>query len=283
MEYKEELLKESEAYGILEEDPLSFIGNYSIARIRIPQLLLGKIDLMLKFKKNSYEEVFQAYLEECKPILTALNQACITCPEKKEQVMKDCADILITAIAEDVEQNTKLTSKKEKTLEVDNYKKTLAIYTVPVIHELGLQEEDFIIQSIRERWMEEYPDMLFRVGTFEAINSGFRRKGFCYITTAVCETLGKPDDCYELMMFRQFRDDYLQKQHNGEQLIREYYSCAPDIVKSIDKQEQRERIYENIWNDYLKVCLKNIEEGQNQSCQENYKKMVKNLQSKFTL
>lgn len=32
---------------------------------------------------------------------------------------------------------------------------------------------------------------------------------FCYITTAVCETFGKPDDCYELRLLRTYRDGYL--------------------------------------------------------------------------
>ena len=30
--------------------------------------------------------------------------------------------------------------------------------------------------------------------------------GSCYITTATCEEYGKSDNCYELTMFRSFRD-----------------------------------------------------------------------------
>lgn len=34
----------------------------------------------------------------------------------------------------------------------------------------------------------------------------------CFITTAVCDSFNKLDDCYELTMFRDFRDNWLKKQ-----------------------------------------------------------------------
>lgn len=46
--------------------------------------------------------------------------------------------------------------------------------------------------------------------------------GGCYITTAVCEFYGKPDDCYELTEFRKFRDEWLALQPDGELLIKNY-------------------------------------------------------------
>jgi hypothetical protein len=60
--------------------------------------------------------------------------------------------------------------------------------------------------------------------------------GGCFITTAVCEMFDKPDDCYELTMFRNFRDEYLKKQSDGEMLIVECYQIAPIIVSRIDRQ-----------------------------------------------
>ena len=61
----------------------------------------------------------------------------------------------------------------------------------------------------------------------------------CYITTAICEEFGKPDDCYELTSFRNFRDTWLKQQPGGQNLIAQYYKTAPTIVELINKQPNR--------------------------------------------
>ncbi len=76
--------------------------------------------------------------------------------------------------------------------------------------------------------------------------------GGCFITSAVCQSFGKPDDCYELTSFRSFRDNWLSKQEDGAGLIKEYYKIAPVIVKNIDSKSNSAEIYNNIWNSYLK-------------------------------
>jgi len=101
--------------------------------------------------------------------------------------------------------------------------------------------------------------------------------GRCFITTATCETLGKPDDCYELNLFREFRDNWLKEQHDGKELIKEYYEVAPQIVSSINRQIERKRIYCDIWEEYLCDCLAMIENGDYQACKEKYTGMVRNL------
>lgn len=70
--------------------------------------------------------------------------------------------------------------------------------------------------------------------------------GGCYITTAVCEQYGKPDDCYELTAFRRFRDCWLMQQPDGKELISQYYDTAPAIVDLINKQENRVEIYNHL-------------------------------------
>ena len=105
--------------------------------------------------------------------------------------------------------------------------------------------------------------------------------GGCFITTAVCDSFGKADDCYELSTFRNFRDNWLTLQNDGKNLITEYYQIAPKIVEKINQLPNAAKIYKNIWNDYLKNCLNFIERGENQKCKEIYISMVKNLKSKF--
>ena len=99
----------------------------------------------------------------------------------------------------------------------------------------------------------------------------------CFITTAVCQTFRKPDDCYELTMFRSFRDTWLTKQPDGKKLISEYYAVAPDIVKKIDDSEYPDRVYQKIWELYLSPCLHYLEEGKYEECKNLYVEMVTQL------
>lgn len=103
----------------------------------------------------------------------------------------------------------------------------------------------------------------------------------CYITTAVCESLGKPDDCYELELLRDYRDDYLLGKGAGTDIVQQYYNVAPTIVKRINKQQDAKAIYEGIWSEYLIPCIQLIEKEQLDDCKEVYSSMVYNLQKKY--
>lgn len=105
--------------------------------------------------------------------------------------------------------------------------------------------------------------------------------GGCFITTAVCDSFGKADDCYELTAFRNFRDNWLSLQADGKNLIAEYYSIAPKIVSKIGTLADSAEIYKNIWKKYLAPCLAFIESGDNQSCKRLYTEMVNSLKKKF--
>ena len=101
--------------------------------------------------------------------------------------------------------------------------------------------------------------------------------GGCYITTATCEEYGKPDDCYELTAFRNFRDSWLRRQPDGERLIAQYYRTAPRIVRLINRQPDRSEIYRSIRDNYLSKCLSYIESGDNEKCKELYVEMMEHL------
>lgn len=111
-------------------------------------------------------------------------------------------------------------------------------------------------------------------GVGEAIGSALG----CYITTAVCEEYGKPDDCYELTAFRGFRDHWLLQQPEGKELIKRYYDTAPSIVEQINKQSDRAEIYRHLNERYLLKCLSYIEKGENEKCRDLYIAMMDYLQ-----
>ena len=104
-----------------------------------------------------------------------------------------------------------------------------------------------------------------------------RNSSGCYITTAMCKYQGKSDDCYELTQFRTFRDEWLLKQVDGKKLIDEYYQKAPKIVEQIDKNNNKDVIYDMINTKYLIPCLNYIENNEYNKCKSLYTKMVNTL------
>ena len=108
-----------------------------------------------------------------------------------------------------------------------------------------------------------------------------KKEGGCFITTAVCQSFGKADDCYELNIFRGYRDKWLKAQQDGNDLIQEYYEIAPRITKAIDEKPDKQLIYVDIWKKHLQPCLEAIELDQNDLCRERYVAMVRELAVKY--
>ena len=106
-------------------------------------------------------------------------------------------------------------------------------------------------------------------------------KGWCFITTAVCEYFNKPDNCYELTVLREYRDNWLAKQEPGVMLIKEYYDIAPKIVGILQNHDERDVIYGEIWEKYINPCIKLIEMIEYHSCRELYSEMVDTLKFKL--
>lgn len=112
------------------------------------------------------------------------------------------------------------------------------------------------------------------VGVAKSIGSAIGSALGCYITTAVCEEYGKPDDCYELTTFLGFRDNWLLQQPGGEALVKQYYDTAPAIVEQINKRPDRAEIYRHLNEAYLSKCLTYIEKGENEKCRDLYIAMM---------
>jgi hypothetical protein len=107
--------------------------------------------------------------------------------------------------------------------------------------------------------------------------------GGCFITTAVCKTLGKTDDCNELMEFRHFRDTYMHETSEMLTEIEEYYEIAPKIcikIKDYDEQKANSK-YFAIWENFLKPAFEALKNGENQKAHDIYRYMVLSLKSEF--
>jgi hypothetical protein len=62
----------------------------------------------------------------------------------------------------------------------------------------------------------------------------------CFITTACCEVLGLPDDCFELRALRRYRDEVLAGTPDGRASIAAYYVLAPALLNALDAKTRSE-------------------------------------------
>ena len=108
----------------------------------------------------------------------------------------------------------------------------------------------------------------------KVLKPGGKHKG-CFLTTAVCEYLGKADDCEELTTLRAYRDQWLAKQSGGVELIEEYYEIAPGIVRAMKDSPNYGELCETLLSRYIRPCLALIAEGRNEECKRLYIEMVR--------
>lgn len=104
---------------------------------------------------------------------------------------------------------------------------------------------------------------------------------WCFLTTATCQAKGFADDCEVLMAYRNFRDTWLAKTAEGQELIKEYYRIAPAIVRSINRRSDAREIYENMWRDYLEPGYRLVLDQKHAEAKDLYIELVKYLLAKF--
>lgn len=103
----------------------------------------------------------------------------------------------------------------------------------------------------------------------------------CFITSAVLNSLGKNDDCFELNCFRKFRDSFVSQ--FAPESIDAYYAIAPSIVAKIEASKNKTSIYEQIWHDNLSPAFELIKKGANEEAFEVYKSTMLELIEKFDI
>lgn len=259
------------------DNTFDFNGNMEFALDHIGAVLLDHTKLMEKFKKKTYKEAFTAYSQTSKPVFEAIERACAVKEEDKTKIITRC----VLKAMDDFAVVVQGFGKAKKNSYLETCKMVAALFMVPMIIDLQMDISEEYVDIFMEKWMETYPAFKFKKGTYADLLEGFNKKGFCYITTAVCESQRKQDDCYELMMFRGFRDKFLMKEEEGRVLINQYYELAPRILAAIDMKPEHNLIYEDIWEKHLSVCLSNIEKGQNVLCRKNYENMVYELEHQY--
>lgn len=238
--------------------------------------LLNIANPMENFKRNRYAEVFNQYYEHNLSTYQAVEEGYNPAIDK-EQFIENMAEELVNE-AESRLAECKKKSKKDALMM--EYNLCMVVYVLPAILKFAGNSSKPLADKLTDSWKKHFPETNISAAAFEEIEAGFHKK-WCYITTAVCETFHKPDDCYELTLLRDYRDGYLMEQPDGEQLIHEYYDVAPTIVKRINRRPDKKQIYSQIWNTYLQPCISMIEHQELEECRELYVKMVRNLQEEY--
>lgn len=233
-------------------------------------------DPIKDFKKSTYEGMFREFEAVHEETLYDLKVS-FSEAEDKEKCMYSITEKFVCQIAEELGT---LSKKRKMEQKLTDYNMILVTYIFPAIIDKDKENGMAFAEQIASSWKKQFPQTDIKPASFETIDAGFKQR-YCYITTAVCESLGKPDDCYELNLLRDYRDHYLYHQSNGAELIRRYYDIAPTIVKRINRRPDSSRIYNKIWERYLKPCITFIEEKNMEGCMKCYTDMVYDLQKKY--
>ena len=157
----------------------------------------------------------------------------------------------------------------------------MVIYVLPSINEYECEYKNDLINEIISTWNKTFKQNI-KLGTFADINAGFKRK-LCYVTTAVCKSLGKNENCEEIRLLKNYRDTYLINESDGKELIDRYYDIAPTIVNRINKCDDSDIIYEQIYKNYISPCINFIEADRMTECKDLYVKMMHNLNDKYMI
>lgn len=257
------------------KDP-QYLNEIKETKEKFTDILFDVHNPMKNFTKKEYKAEFQEFYNKNEKILVKIEQLYFKSPVKDEFI-KEIADSFLKKVNSTLELQK---SKRKKEDELLNYNMIMAVYVFPAILELEGKSSQPLAQAILDAWKEQFPKTNLALSSFENINEGFNKK-FCYITTAVCESLGKSDDCYELTLLRNYRDGYMQSQPNGAEIIKKYYDIAPTIVKRINKKADSQNIYHQVWDEYLNPCIQCIEVDENEECMKIYTEMVEALEEKY--
>jgi hypothetical protein len=96
----------------------------------------------------------------------------------------------------------------------------------------------------------------------------------CYITTAVCESAGLPDDCPELTALRAFRDSFMLETAERLNALKTYYATAPGIVARIRSMPSARTVFYGIRTRFIEPCLQMLHTGDMDGCFRHYKEMM---------
>lgn len=273
-----------EETDIMQESIQKLETDYQEVLVNIAKLTENIEPSMEQFKRDTYSTCYEEYLRRGSSVLSPANRYYIYSAEKQEKIIEELTQAFLNSINHVIREKTKSgLNKLTKNTVTDQSRFFLAVYTVPMIRSLSCSFSEALASHLVESWNQQNPKYTFQKSDYDEIKKGFNYKGFCFITTAVCETMGKEDDCYELNAFRSFRDTYMLNSVEGKRLVDEYYQIAPAIVTFINMQPDYRERYHAIWKKYLELCLTDIQAKHHEECKKRYIRMVQDLKEEYQI
>ena len=264
-------------------DQAQLAQAFSAAAARLAGCVTSYADYNRKITRDTFVPAFEVYEAGCAPVIHELDRVICAQEPQREALTKAAAAQMLDDLEAHWKNDRRWAKKSTQKVMIDDDKIIIAIFFVPMTRRLGLSISEPFSAALQAEWVSRHPDSPFYLGDYDSIAGGFRRKvlGLCFITTAVCQSRGLPDDCDERTAFRAFRDGYLRSCPDGAALIDEYYNIAPGIVTCINLCSDSAKQYDAIRTTYLDACYADILAGRNESCKARYTDMVRTLQKTY--
>lgn len=230
---------------------------------------------MSDFKRDKYEGVFEEYYAGYRKMFEAMELVYTNTDDSTECIQKFVGYLVHTTR----EELGNIKFKSRRTQKQMDYNFLISVYLIPTALKYPATFSEPFADCLVETWNREFQTSIGKA-RYDDIAKGFRRK-LCYITTAVCESLGKEPDCYELSVLKHYRDEMLEPTPEGHALVEEYYNIAPTIVKRMEKQPECDKLYRELYQNYLMPCVRDIENQEYEACQARYQDMVLELKKQY--
>lgn len=234
-----------------------------------------------KIGRDTYVPAFEAYEKGNAQLLQMMDRVACGQTDNGKQWMTELCDTFIQELETEMTADPRWKKAGKSTVLFEN-KLMLALFLTPLAKKLELQSAGLFCTELHRQWMLHWPKELWQPGDYQRIVDGYKKKRLCFITTAVCEQEGKPDNCEELTAFRAFRDSWLTE-HNGTELIREYYDVAPEIVVRMELCDDSADRCAEIRRRWLGPCYELLQAEKMEECRDVYVEMVRTLQHRYHL
>ncbi len=235
-----------------------------------------------EFKKETYQASFRKYVDDNAHVWSTLADTWNGSMPDREKDRRQVADCLADRASELLDAKKGRAKRNAAQMNINLY---MVSYFLPAIiayqRRCGGGEEEMrkLTDAIGMKWEERFGQRI-QAADYESIQSGFKQK-LCFVTTAVCCGIHKPQDCREIALMKQYRDEYMFRQADGEALIQEYYDIAPTIVKRIAKEADPEEKYMYLWNNYISRCVALVKQQKNEQCRQLYQQMMTELKNEY--
>ena len=106
----------------------------------------------------------------------------------------------------------------------------------------------------------------------------------CFITTVVCNILGKDDDCEVLNDLRKLRNDFMQKDKKYHPLLLEYDAIGPEIAENIEieyQENEDKTLWQKVYYSYLEPTARLVKENKFDQAITKYVDMVNSLKDYY--